>query len=289
VTTGPPHSMHLIGMRLQKYAGVKWVADFRDPWTSIYYFESLYPTFLTKTIHRKLEKDIIGNANTIIVASEEIAQEFQKFKHQKISKITNGYDSDDFQNLQTNTNGFVIGQVGNFTATQNHLPFWKALAELLEEDALLKAHLKIKLIGNVDLAIRLAISSEGLNDFVEYVPYIPHKEVPKALSEMRVLLLFINKTVKAKIILTGKLFEYLASSRFVLAIGPKGGELESILNHTKSGELIDFNDHDGIKPLLEKKFKEYLEGSSAQISNRPILFSRRNLTQNLVNELENVR
>jgi glycosyltransferase involved in cell wall biosynthesis len=287
VTTGPPHSMHLIGMRLQKKTGIKWVADFRDPWTSIYYFNSLYPTFLTKWFHQKLEKKVIESADCVTVASEAIALDFMKLPHRKVVKITNGFDPSDFESpISANQSRFTLSHVGNFMASQNHLPFWSILKDLTENLPHFADHLKIQLTGNVDIEIREAISTFELDQFVEYRPYIPHREVPRAMQEARILLLFINKTAKANIILTGKLFEYLASRRFVFAIGPKGGELEAILENTKSGQLIDFNDQKSIKSLFVRLFSHYLQDVPAELNNDPDMFSRRTLTQKMVHEFQ---
>lgn len=282
VTTGPPHSVHLIGRGLQKRLGVKWVADFRDPWTRIYYFNSLMPSFLARSIHQKLEQSILNHADLVIAASEQIKIDFEAVSPQKVVKITNGFDGADFQTSHSEPEGFVLGHVGNFTATQHHEPFWEALAEMVRKDVTFAAHLKIRLVGNVDFVIVDAIRKNNLMDYLELIPYVSHNKVPEMLAGMRVLLLFINQTGDAKIILTGKLFEYLAAKREIFAIGPKGAELEQILNRSQAGTLIDFDEEKVvIKAQLEELFTAYQGGRSAEIPSKADQFSRKHLTEEL--------
>ena len=282
VTTGPPHSMHLIGLRLQQQLGVKWVADFRDPWTRIYYFKSLMPSRLSTYLHQRLERKVLQNADQVIAASEQIRLDFEEIRGSKVHKITNGFDSSDFDRTHPVPQKFVIGHVGNFTATQHHEPFWEALSALVQENEDFRSQVQVRLVGNVDVVIKSAIERHGLETFVDFVPYVPHNQVPETLSGMWALLLFINQTGNAKIILTGKLFEYMASQRRIFAIGPEGGELEQILKSTQCGEMLDFKESTGvIKDRLLHLFKDYLRGVHTPENLNVAAFTRRNLTQEL--------
>jgi glycosyltransferase involved in cell wall biosynthesis len=288
VTTGPPHSMHLIGMRLQKYAGVKWVADFRDPWTKIDFFHDLMPNYLTKKLHHNLERKVVQRANSVIGISQEICEDYELLGG-KITKLTNGFDpADFFQGHSEKPQGFVIGHIGNLVPSRNPDVFWKALGVVLDEIPEFREHLKIKLVGNVDVSVHESIKANSLQEFVELISYKPHNEVILELFRCRILLLLVNNTPNAAGILTGKLFEYMAAKRFIFAIGPPGGELDHVISETQTGIVHDFDDEAKMIKTIKDLFGRYLKGDTYIQNGKPEKFSRLEIAGNLAELLINI-
>jgi len=256
ITTGPPHSLHLIGLKLKQKLEVKWLADFRDPWTQIDYFHKLPFNKWALKKHYQLEKEVAINADTILVIGEQMKTYFSQFNKQ-IHVITNGFDGDDTVLKVALDKDFTITHVGSLNADRNPNYFWESLQELITENADFKKHLKVKLIGKITSQVTGSISRFRLQDFVEHIDYVPHEEVKKYQQVAQILLLPINNVPSAKGILTGKIFEYLQANRPILALGPTDGNLAALLNKTEAGKIVNFDDKKTLKTVLLSYFALY--------------------------------
>lgn len=295
VSTGPPQSMHLIGRRLAKETGLPWVADFRDPWTKIFYFKHLSMTRATERWHKKMEKKVLDEASAVVAVSPLVQQEFQAMTQTPVELITNGFDECDFnwndmENGQTQKSKlvaggpdkeFIITHTGLFAADGNPTMLWKVLSEKCSKDESFKKALRIRLVGKTDDQIIASIKSEGLEENLTDLGYQPHTT---AISEQRkasLLILPLRKEPEYKAVLPGKLFEYLASWRPVLGIGQPDGAMSMILNTTKTGVVLDWEDGKSIRRFLDLCWKNHLEGKltveDADISQ----FTRVNLTHRM--------
>ena len=287
VSTGPPQSMHMIGRKLSLETGLPWIADFRDPWTKIFYFKHLSMTKATKRWHHKMEKKVLDDATAVVAVSPLVQQEFQAMTQTPVELITNGYDECDFPEgkCKEATGGpereFTITHTGLFAADGNPTVLWEALAEKCSKDSDFKKALRIKLIGKTDDQIIASLKEAGLSENVINMGYQPHA---KAIEEQRMaslLMLPLRKEPEYKAVLPGKLFEYLASWRPVLGIGQTDGAMSMILNTTKTGIVLGWDDKTSIRRYIDFCWQKHLEGAltveDADISQ----FTRHNLTRRM--------
>ena len=292
VSTGPPQSMHLIGLRLARETGLPWIADFRDPWTRIFYFKHLQMTKATERWHEKMEKKVLDEASAVVAVSPLVQQEFQAMTDTPVELITNGFDEYDFEGSEcTEAYGgpeknFTITHTGLFAADGNPTVLWDVLSEKCAKDEQFRKLLKIKLIGKNDEQIIKALEDRGLKDMLEDMGYQPHSAAVQEQRTASVLILPLRKEPEYKAVLPGKLFEYLASFRPVLGIGQTDGAMAMILNETKTGKVIDWEDKEGISEYIEKCWKMHLEGrlttEGADLSH----FTRRSITRRMVQLFE---
>lgn len=286
VTTGPPHSMHLIGMRLHEATGIPWIADFRDPWTEIFYFKHLSLSGWAYRRHKSLEKRVLDTADRIVAVSPLVQEDFQKMTVTPVELITNGFDPDDFRNCHISddfeTSGlpeackaggedgaaasetpgkFSLTHTGLFASDGNPELLWKVLAAKCREDEEFGESLQIRLAGKTDKEILAAIAAAGLSDKTEDLGYLDHSEVVKEQIRAGLLLLPLRKEPEYKATLPGKLFEYLASLRPVLGIGQSDGAMAAILRETGAGETFDWEDGEGMRTFIDKAWTEFREGT----------------------------
>ncbi len=287
VSTGPPQSMHLIGRRLSLETGIPWIADFRDPWTKIFYFKHLSMTRATKRWHHKMEKKVLDDATAVVAVSPLVQQEFQAMTLTPVELITNGYDECDFPagKCEEAAGGpgreFTITHTGLFAADGNPTVLWEVLAEKCRKDDNFRKALKIKLIGKTDEQITASLKEAGLSGNVINMGYQPHAKAIEEQRKASLLILPLRKEPEYKAVLPGKLFEYLASWRPVLGIGQTDGAMSMILNSTKTGIVLGWDDKTSIGRYLDFCWQKHLEGTltvdDADISH----FTRRNLTRRM--------
>ena len=278
VTTGPPHSMHLIGKGLKRKLGIPWIADFRDPWTGIVYFDRLPLTKLAHRRHRKLEASVLEEADVVVNVTPSWAKNDRKRGAKRVETIFNGFDPADQPDTPIDpSEQFTICHLGVFTADRNHDAFWDALSRLALENSAFKARLKIRLLGRVDRSVIDSAQKAGLADAIEEVGYVPHSEAVREMHRARVLLLPINQREEEDPgIIPGKLFEYLASERPILLIGPVDGDAADIVRKTGGGTVCDYGDTEGIRLAIDLWFHDF-ERQVNQTRGRDIArFSRRN-------------
>lgn len=294
VSTGPPQSMHMIGMKLAGETGLPWIADFRDPWTKIFYFKHLSMTAATERWHKKMEKKVLDSASAVVAVSPLVQQELQDMTITPVELITNGFDECDFAEEKCNEacggpeNDFVITHTGLFAADGNPTTLWEVLAEKCKKDASFHKHLKIKLIGKTDRQIIESIEEAGLGKILIDMGYQPHEKAVEEQRKASLLILPLRKEPEYKAVLPGKLFEYLASWRPVLGIGQPDGAMSVILNTTKTGVVFNWDDKASISRFIDLCWRNHLNGTltvdDADISQ----FTRRNLTRRMAELFEEV-
>jgi glycosyltransferase involved in cell wall biosynthesis len=287
ITTGPPHSLHLIGHALKKKFGIKWVVDFRDPWTNIDYFHSLPLTKKSRRNHEELESMILEDADAVLVVGKSMKNEFSN-RNKEVHVISNGYD--DFRQgdeIELDKR-FSISHIGLMNADRNPVVLWRALQELVEESDEFSKDLQVKLIGKCADEVYKSIDKYNLKDKINFVGYVGHEEVLKHQQASQLLLLAVNRVPFAKSVVTGKVFEYLQSKRPILAIGPVDGDLAEILKETTSGKMVDFDDIDALKNVIRQYYKEFKLGKLTVKSQNIEQYHRRNLTGSLAKLLKNI-
>jgi len=290
ISTGPPHSMHLIAMNLKKSFNIPWIADFRDPWTGIDFYDKLRLTTFADNKHKTLEKKVLQKADKVVAIGNVMAKDLGNISNRKVDVIRNGYDSDDFENkTHSLTKKFTITHVGSINADRNHSIFWDSLQTLLSKNPHFEESLEIHFVGKNDISVINDIKKYKLEKFIKLTSYLPHKEIFEILCSSQVLFLPINNTPNAEGILTGKIYEYLAAKRPILAIGPPSGELATVLKETKAGVISDFSDKSSLTKNIENYFEDYVKNNLLCESTDIERFSRKRLSANyadLLNDLQ---
>lgn len=294
ISSGPPHSMHMIALGLKsKYPKIKWLADFRDPWTNIDFYDKLMLSSLADTKHKRLEKNVLQEADIVVSVGNSMSEEFKEIVKQdgfnrleKFKVITNGFDTDDLNsNNSIKDIKFSLAHIGTLVKDRNPLILWKVLSQLVKTNSKFAQELEIKLVGKVDYFVMEQINFYGLKPYLTKIDYLPHNLVIEEQKKSHVLLLLVNNTKNAKGILTGKIFEYLAANVPILAIGPTDGDLSIILKKTATGLISDFNDENLLKQHILKLFDGYtIEPNKEEIKK----YSRKNLTKELCHLLDSL-
>ena len=288
ISTGPPHSMHLIAKALHKKTNIPWVADFRDPWTDIDFYKDLKLTRCADKKHHRLENQVLTEATRVVTIGWDCAKGLENHGAKDVAVITNGYDFDKpINEREHKTSTFTMAHIGIVGANRNPETLWSAISEIVE--TVPETSLQIRLIGQVDNSVIESIKRHNIGKYVEIIPYIPHNQVIMEQQKTDVLLLFVNNTPNAKGILTGKIFEYMASGRPILCIGPEDGDSARILNETKTGVTVDFNDKEKMKSVILEMMRKYKENQLVTTKNETIeKYSRRNLTKEYVRLLNDI-
>ena len=261
VTTGPPQSMHLIGRGLHRATGIPWVADFRDPWTKMFYYKHLHLSKCADQRHHRLEKSVLDEASAVISVSPLVQQEFQEMTSNRVELITNGFDADDFVDIcgevlpsadeHSSPTTFNITHTGLFAEDGNPLALWDAIADKCAEDEAFAKALRIRLVGKVDAAIIAALAERGLADHVDALGYRSHDEAVAEQRAAGLLILPLRQEPEYRNVLPGKIFEYLASGRPVLGIGQEDGAAATVLTDSGVGVMYDWDKAGQIRAAID--------------------------------------
>ena len=281
ITSGPPHSLHLIGLELKLKLNVKWFADFRDPWTTIGYHKSLRLSNYAANKHKSLESQVLNTADTIIVTSKTTKAEFEAITTKPIAVITNGYDTEKVDKEALDSK-FSLAHIGSFLSERNPLILWESLVELINEIPDFKSNLEIKLIGAVSQEVLETISEFGLNSYLNNLGYVSHSEAIAHQRKSQVLLLIEINSEDTKSIIPGKLFEYMVSNRPIIAIGPSGSDFAEIITTTNTGVFFDYSEKMKLKSVLLGFYNQYLDGKLQSNAVGLQQYSRKSLTEKLV-------
>jgi glycosyltransferase involved in cell wall biosynthesis len=275
VTTSPPHSTQLIGLKLKKNLGVRWIADLRDPWTDIYYYNQFYHTGIAKAIDKAYERKVVENADALLTVSADLARIYSgKTSTQvqnKIHVIPNGFDESDFPSeLYTQEDEPVIAYTGTLSDEYDISGFIQAM----KHNA---SGLALRFVGKVSPGQQHVLKDLPIE--TEYIAHVPHQASIQHLMKARILLLVIPKVANNRGILTGKFFEYLASGKPILAIGPTDGDLAAIMHETKCGKLFEYDDWQGMQEFIAKH--AVISGDVTGVPQNAAPYSRRNLSKRL--------
>jgi len=280
ITTGPPHSLHLIGMQLQKDLNVKWIADFRDPWTTIHYHKSLRLNKASERKHKALEASVLKSADIITVTSPTTKKEFEMIAETPIEVITNGYDISEKIDFKMDSK-FSISHIGSLLSERNPEFLWKVLAEICKEDTSFKNDLRLKFAGAVSDDVKQSLENFQLMENCEVLGYVSHSEALRLQHKSQILLLVEINSAETRAIIPGKLFEYLAAKRPIIALGPKESDIEGIINETKSGKFFSYWDDDELKTEILQLYKDFKNGELKVASEGIEKYSRRELTRQM--------
>ena len=282
ITTGPPHSLHLIGLELKKNLDIKWLADFRDPWTSIGYHTKLRLTKASQRKHRQLEKEVANGCDKLLVTSNTTKAEFELITTNPVHVITNGYDIPEsklpFSSLDKK---FTLSHIGSLLTGRNPENLWKVLSEIISENETFRKVFQLNLIGVVGQDVLNCINDNGLGFYTRIIEYVTHEEAVNYQRRSQLLLLAEIDSPQTRGIIPGKLFEYLAAKRPILAIGPEQWEGGEIVKSTNSGIVCNYNSVADLKAVILKWFHLYQQGNLMVSSVNIKEYNRRTLTAKL--------
>lgn len=292
ISTGPPHSMHLIAKALHEKFNIPWVADFRDPWTEIDYYDKLHLTRYADRKHHRLEKEVLTQADKVVTVAPDWARRLENLGAHDAVTIYNGYDSDVNKNETVELpSKFVITYLGVLSAIQNPENLWDAVGELIKEDDDIDKALQINMIGHIDSSVVEMIKAKGLLQNITFTPYVPHSQVAQIhrASTLLLLLLMPDSEPRAKGLLTGKLFEYLASGRTILCIGPEDGDAAHIISECNAGTTVGFDNKAKMKETLKDYYQRFkTSGLPSNVSESIEKYSRKSLAGEYARLLEGI-
>ncbi len=285
ITTGPPHSMHLIGLGLKKSTpNLKWIADFRDPWSELDLLDEFHLSNSSKKKHQDLEKQVLKNTDVTLTVSETWVKDLKRLGANSVELITNGYDTADFDSKPKINDKFIIGHYGLLNHLRNPKHLWKTLNSLCEENTEFNDKLAIHLSGNIDAEVILEIESHPyLKTKVKQLGYLSHAEVLAEYNEASVLLLLLFNSQSGVGNYPGKIFEYFAAKRSILAFGPEESDVEKLIQRTKTGMYFSY-DKTNLKDDILALFNNENHFNSENIES----FSREKLTKDLSDLLNNI-
>jgi len=289
VSTGPPHSMHLIAREVSKATGTPWVADFRDPWTRMFYFKHLQLSSWARRQHEKLEQKVLDGASAVVAVSPLVQDEFREMTSNRVELITNGYDPEDFAAPAAPDGYFDIVHTGLFASDGNPETLWKVLADMCREDGRFAEKLRIRLAGKNDVQILDSIKAAELGENLLDLGYRDHDEAVREQTGATMLILPLRKEPEYRATLPGKLFEYLGSRRPVLGIGQTDGAMARILSGTGAGETFDWDDEPGIHGYVARRWEAFLSGEEWTATKGIEQYSRKETARKMAALLESLK
>jgi len=278
ITTGPPHSMHLIGIGLKKaMPNLKWIADFRDPWSELDLLDEFHLSNNSRKKYKKLEKEVLQTADVTLTVSVTWVEDLKRLGGSRVQLITNGYDAADFELKPKTNDKFIIGHYGLLNHLRNPKNLWKALADLCDENTEFNDKLKIHFSGNIDIEVLTEISDfPKLKEKIKNLGYLSHAEVLKQYNEASLLLLLLFNSKSGVGNYPGKIFEYFAAQKPILAFGPEGSDTQCLISDSKTGSYFSYEEQN-----IENEILNIFNGRSKLVSSDISRFSRENLAGEL--------
>jgi glycosyltransferase involved in cell wall biosynthesis len=280
VTTGSPHSLHLIGRELKRRTGIPWLADFRDPWTNVDYYGQLKLTKWADRKQRELERAVLTEADQVLTVSWHWAEELKALGAKHVEVITNGYDPDDLPTPPEPVDErWSLVHVGSITATRDVPELWQALAERVHTDPEFRERFVLRFVGGVDHSVLRSVEAAGLMGHVDRIGQVDHTEALRHMQRARTLLLPVNNTPNVMGFLPAKVFEYLSVQRPILAVAPAEADIAKVL--VGAHALVQRDDPAALRKVVDALFRnEVVHAATVQ------LFERKCLTEELKRVLE---
>jgi len=261
LSSGAPHSVHLIGRSLHRATGTPWIADLHDPWTDISYYDEFPHTRWAERLDAHFERSVLAEASAVTTVSPSWAELFAGKAENRYAVVENGFDPNDFESVQpAPADDFVLAHVGKLYASRNPAALWRALAALRDEGKI--PELRVHLTGSVDPEVRRSIERHGLSPIVTIDGFVPHEEALRRMARSTLLLLVIEQFAQANGMITSKLYEYLASGRPVLGVGPSGGDADALLREHGAGAVVDWGDVERMKEVIVAHYEAWEDGHS---------------------------
>lgn len=287
ITTGPPHSSHLVGLKLKKYFNVIWFADFRDPWTDLYYNKLLYRTKFAQKRDERLERNVLQSADLVLTVGPSMKKHLiQKgeISPEKIHFIYNGYDENDFEGLDVlpDPNYFTITHIGVLSPSQPIDPFLKAIRYLIDNNHPVSKFLKLRIVGTVSQDLNDEIRSKIPEVELDFIEYVPKRKAIEYMMTSNLLFNSLPEMDGSELLISGKLMEYIAAQKPILCLGNPNGDAANLLKHLENSQVFDRKDSLRIVEYLDKLFYNWINKKQEELkSNNSQLYSRRETARQL--------
>lgn len=291
IISSPPHSSQLIGLKLKRrFPSLRWIADMRDPWTDIYYYKDLMHSAASAKRDTRLERQVLEQADEIVVVSEAIRRLFVRklsgTDSGKVHVIPNGYDEEDFkEHIPSDPDRFTITYVGTMAEMYRPAVFFDALQQVVQ--AVSPAQIRFRFVGSAPWTLKKSIEDSPLAPFCEWYGHVPHGEAICYMQRATALLLVIPDAEGAEGILTGKLFEYLGAGRLIIGIGPPGGDAAAIIGGCHAGRMFGREEGEALRDWLISKVEDWKQGKMVYEGNENrIQYTRSHLAARVAELLE---
>ncbi|MDZ7646361.1 MAG: hypothetical protein U5K54_03790 [Cytophagales bacterium] len=271
----------------RKNPSLHWIADFRDPWSEWDLLDTLSLTSLARKRHQTLERQVLTNADRVITIAPYHVHRLKVLSGKKVDLITNGFDAEDFTGIEKiKTSKFTVRHIGVVDELRDPRPIMEVVKELCTSNPDFVQQVAIEFVGKVNSTFKNYVNSDSnLFQVVKFLDQIPHAQVLAGYGSTDLQLLVLAHTAIAPGNLPGKFFEYLASGKPILGIGPVNGDAAEILNQTKAGVIVERADEAGIKTALLSYYRDWKDGISSKSSGIE-MYTREQLTNELIKLLE---
>ena len=282
ITTGPPHSTHLVGLKIKNKYKLKWIVDLRDPWTEIFYLKNRFRFPFSKQKNKKLESEVLENSDAIITTVGEKYHKILSAKvsnKEKIFKIYNGFDKSVYEKISINkTNQFNIAFTGVLSKNHNYKVFKDAI-ELLNPK---RNRLRIKLIlaGRIDMDLKNIFSK---NIEIDYKGYVNHEEAIRLIKSSHLLINFVYENTEETDMLSGKITEYVASGSPIINFSNSSKESEYVLKFSKKSFNANSSSVKKVVKFINDEYNDWIAGKYQKSPTDNIdSLSRESLTKRLL-------
>ncbi len=289
ISTGPPHSMHLIAQQLKESFHIPWMADFRDPWTDLYYNKEFFQLGFAKRKNKRLEEKVLKSADVVVTVGNELKKYFERFNSNE-EVIPNGFDDEVEHDEEIElSQKFSLSYIGLLPKSSLPTNLLMAIQRLIDENSDFKNDIELNFIGDIHESVSASIHELQLSNYTNFFGYVPHKDAIKYQKSAQVLLVLIPNVDGNKGIITGKVFEYMAANRPILALGPINGDLQSVLTNSNAGTIIDYDDYAKIKSVIIDLYTKFKTQKLAITSKGIEKYRRRNLTKQLAAIIKQIK
>jgi glycosyltransferase involved in cell wall biosynthesis len=288
-TNGPPQTTHMIACGIKKKLGIPWHADFQDPWTQVDYFPQLMLNPVSKKIHTAMEQRVFKNADKVTICSDTWKKDLESIGANDVGVIVWGYDEDDFKgDTPLLSPKFRLSHYGSLGPDRNAKTLWKALSIMAEKEKGFADDLEIELAGFIGRSIKEEIKSLGLEKNLLLFDHLSRKETLERMSRSQILLLILNDMPNVNGRLPGKLFEYLASRRPIIVIGPPESDASKIVGGSNAGSTCGFQDLEGTISTVKQLYAKFKNGGLNRNETDISQYSNRCLTKRLAGYLDGI-
>lgn len=280
ITTGPPHSTHLIGLQLKKTHSIKWLADFRDPWTEIYYNSLFYKTKWSKKRDQKLEKTVLEKADKVLTIGKNLCQllETKNADSSKFAYIYNGYDEMLFESVKANKSEFFdIVFTGLLSKSQITEGLFNALKSIEKE--IDQVPIRFLLAGKIDASILKSFQTELKKIEVISLGYLSHQKAVEMMVSSSILVTILPALGNLEIMISGKIMEYIAARKPLLIFGSDRSEAAQLVNSLPDSLISPEREHKQASSFLLKYYKDWLLDREMTVKNSNFdysVYSRKN-------------
>ena len=284
ITTAPPFSMHMMGYYIKRNTNVKWVADFRDPWSEFFPFKQFPMSNIVRKKHLKWENKCLAFADSIITTSPTLTKSYLKINNNSHT-ITNGYKS--LINLEPEDK-FVIMYTGVMKSVQNPINLWIVLNEICKENKEFAEDLLVTMIGDFDNSIQSDQNIISLKSSVQFLGYLDEVKLKDKLKKAQVLLLSSVNLRGVNNIIPGKLFLYLSVKRPILSFSSLNSDVEDIINETKSGRVFEYSNKIDLKNYILELYNQFKQKDNSLNTINIDQYHYKNLSKKLSDVIQKV-